>query len=173
MKLYALIQGGTVYNVIETDDSGWPEGIDITDVEPRPSMGWTYDEETGFTPPEPDNETPPPEGDPAPVRRIVSNLAFDRRFTFAERIAVELASSDSPTADMAQRTQTAALRVIQERARKALFVDLDDADVQSGVVYMEQAGLLTPERAIEILMAPVQPGEHPGTTPWARTGEAA
>jgi len=161
MKIYALIQGDTVYNVIETDDSGWPEGIEITDVDPRPSIGWTYDEEAGFALPEPDDQGTPPEGDPAPVRRIVSNLAFDLRFTVDERIAIELASIDTPTGTMEQRTQAAALRVAQERSKKAMFTDLDDPITRQGVLYMEQAGLIGTGRALEILDAEVQAGEVP------------
>jgi len=162
MKIYALIQSNVVYNIIETDDSGWPEGIEITALETRPSMGWTYSEDTGeFTPPQPDNETAPPESEPVPERRIITNLAFDRRFTLHERTTLEDASVIDPAASQEQRFQAATLRVMQERARKALFIDLDDPDIQSSVVYMEQVGLLTPERAIEILTAPVQPGEIP------------
>jgi len=165
MKIYALIHDHTVYNIIETDDSGWPEGIDITALDERPSLGWTYSEDTGFAPPQSDNETPPPDTEPAPARRIISNLAFDRRFTLQERVNIELASQHDPAAGLEQRGQAAALRVIQSRAEKALFIDLDDPETQSGVVYMEQAGLLTTERALEILTAPLQPRERPGTMP--------
>jgi len=161
MKIYALIHDQTVYNIIETDDSGWPEGIDITGLAERPSIGWTYSGDTGFAPPEPDTETPPPDSAPAAARRIISNLAFENRFSLQERIGIDLASQHDPTADIEQRGQAAALRVIQERARKALFVDLDDVNTQSGVMYMEQVGLLTTERALEILMAPVQSDEEP------------
>jgi len=161
MKIYALIHDHTVYNIIETDDSGWPEGIDITALDERPSIGWTYSEDTGFAAPQPDNETPPPDGEPTSARRIISNLAFDRRFTLQERVNIELASQHDPAAGLEQRGQAAALRVIQSRAEKALFIDLDDPETQSGVMYMEQAGLLSTERALEILMAPVQSDEEP------------
>jgi len=162
MKIYALLQNNIVYNIIETDDSGWPEGIDITDLDVRPSIGWTYDEETEeFAVPEPADETPPPESDPPPVRRIITNLAFDLRFTMAERVAIELASIDDPAADMETRAQQAALRVSQERSRKASYTDLDDPVTRGGVDYMEQAGLIAPGRALEILDGEIQAGEIP------------
>jgi len=161
MKIYALIQNNFVYNIIETDDSGWPDGIDITDLDAPPSIGWTYTEESGFAPPEPNNEPAPPDSAPAPARRIVTNLAFDLRFTVEERIAIELASIDNPSAPIGQRTQAAALRVAQERSKKALFTDLDDPITRQGVLYMEQAGLLAEGRALEILDTEVTPGEVP------------
>jgi len=163
MKIYALLEHNIVYNIIETDDSGWPEGIDITDLDIRPSIRWTYDEETAtFTAPQPDDETPPPDSGPAPpVRRIITNLAFDLRFTLEERVAIELASIDDPTADMETRAQKAALRVSQERSKKAMFTDLDDPVTRGGVDYMEQVGLLATGRAVEILDGEIQPGEVP------------
>jgi len=162
MKIYALIKNNFVYNIIETDDTGWPEGIDITDLEIRPGIGWTYSEDTGeFTPPEPDNETAPPESEPVPERRIITNLAFDLRFTMKEQIAIDLASIDNPSAPMEQRAQAAALRVSKERAKKAMFIDLDDPVTRDGVMLMEQAGLLAEGRALDILDADIVDGERP------------
>jgi len=161
MKIYALLGGGVVYNIIETDDSGWPEGIDITDVDPRPSIGWTYDEDEGFASPQPDDEPAPPENAPVVTRRIVTLLAFDLRFTMEEQIAIDLASIDNPSAPMEQRAQAAALRVSKERAKKAMFIDLDDPVTRQGVQFMEQAGLLVEGRALEILDADIQEGERP------------
>jgi len=105
--------------------------------------------------------TPPPA--PEPVRdQIITNLAFDLRFTMQERIAIELASIDDPAAPMEQRTQAAALRVSQERSRKAQFTDLADQVTRAGVEQMEALGLLAQGRAAEILDAPIHPGERPG-----------
>jgi len=170
MKIYALLSGSTVYNIIETDADGWPEGIDITELDPRPSIGWTYSEEAGFIAPVQASE---PDITPAPESNIITNLAFDRRFTLQERVEIELESQHDPAADMEQRAQAATLRVIQERAKKALFIDLADPETQSGVMYMEQVGLLTTERAIEILTAPIQPGERPVNVPDTSAGGPA
>jgi len=78
-----------------------------------------------------------------------------------ERKDIELASQHNPAADAEQNEQAAILRVIQVRADKAMFIDLDDPETQSGVMFMEQLGLLSTERAIEILTAPVQSAEEP------------
>jgi len=161
MKIYALLGGGMVYNIIETDDGGWPEGIDITDIAPRPGIGWTYSEEAGWMPPAVEEDEPPPDSALPPVRRIVTTLAFDLRFTLDEQVAIDLASIDNPTAPMEQRAQAAALRVSKERARKATFIDLDDPVTRDGVLFMEQAGLLAAGRALDILDAPVADGELP------------
>jgi len=130
MRLYALIKHHVVYNIIETDEPFWLEGIDITDIEPRPGLGWTYAADA-------DTFSPPP-----PERRRVTALAFDLRFTMDEHIAIDLASLDNPAAPMEQRVQAAALRVSKERAKKATFIDLDDPVTRDGVQFMEQAGLL-------------------------------
>jgi len=160
MKIFALIdENGIVVNVIDVGSEGWPEGIDITDMAPRPGIGWQYDADTGFTAPA------PPEPDPAPKsipqNRIITNYAFDMRFTLEERVAIEMAGMDDPAATLEQRAQAAALRVSQERAKKAQFTDLDDPLVISSVQQMEARGLLAAGRAAEILDAPVLDIERP------------
>lgn len=50
MRYFALLTGNTVTNVIVAN--AWPGGIDVTDLNPRPSIGWTYDGVT-FSPPVP------------------------------------------------------------------------------------------------------------------------
>jgi len=148
MRTFATIENNTVTGIIYVTADNWSNGIDITDLDKQPEIGWTYDEKTGFT-------------EPKSTSHIITNLAFARRFSFQERIKIERASQHDPTADDEQRDKAAALRVIQERSRKALFVDLNDPETQSGVMYMEQEGLLTTERAIEILTAPILPDERP------------
>jgi len=101
----------------------------------------------------------PPAPEPAP---IISNLAFDLRFTLDELVAIDLASIDDTVAPIEQRTAAAALRVTQERAKKAAFIDLSDPVTRTGVEQMEALGLLAPGRATEILDTPIQQGERPG-----------
>jgi len=100
----------------------------------------------------------PPAPDPAP---IISSLAFDMRFTIDERVAIELASADDPAAALDQRSAAARLRVTQERAKKAQFIDLSDPATRAGVEQMETLGLLADGRAAEILDAPVLDQERP------------
>jgi len=85
------------------------------------------------------------------VDRHITNLAFDLRFTMEERVKMELAALDNPSASLEQRTQSAVLRVILERSRKAEYTDLDDPTTRAGVEQMEALGLLAQGRATEIL----------------------
>lgn len=99
------------------------------------------------------------EGVPSDPPRITS-LAFRRRFTTAEQVAIEVASLDDPTATIEVRQQQAALRVYLRNIDVAKFVDLGDPEVISGVSQLEALGLLLPGRAEAILTAPVQPEER-------------
>jgi len=42
MKTFAIIDNGSVVNTVVADD-GYSLGIDITDISPMPSIGWSYD----------------------------------------------------------------------------------------------------------------------------------
>ena len=99
----------------------------------------------------------------APDTRI-TRLAFRNRFTSAEKMALEMAALDDPTAPMAQRQQAAAIRVHLADVAASTFVDLGRADTRAGVQALEAGGLLTEGRALEILDAPVPPSERLSTT---------
>jgi hypothetical protein len=102
---------------------------------------------------------PPPEP-PAPVAaRLVTRLAFRNRFTPAEKVAIELAGLDNPSAPIEQRALAATLRVNQQDVAVAQFIDLSREDTRMGVMQMEGLGLLGAGRALEILDAPIQPTE--------------
>ena len=95
----------------------------------------------------------------APDTRI-TRLAFRNRFTSAEKMALEMAALDDPKAPMAQRQQAAAIRVHLADVAASTFIDLAAQDTRDGVQALEAGGLLTEERALEILDAPVQPHER-------------
>lgn len=95
----------------------------------------------------------------APDTRI-TQLAFRNRFTSAEKMALEMAALDDPKAPMAQRQQAAAIRVHLADVAASTFIDLAAQDTRDGVLALEAGGLLTEERALEILDAPVQPHER-------------
>jgi len=159
MKQFALIENGVVVNVIDVGPDSWDEGIEITDLHPRPGIGWRHDDHAGFTAPAVPESDPAP--GPVPPNRIITNYAFDMRFSLDERVAIEMAGLDDPAASMDARAQAAALRVSQERAKKAQFTDLDNPIVRASVEQMEAGGLLAPGRAAEILDTPVLDDERP------------
>jgi hypothetical protein len=103
------------------------------------------------------DETPSP---PAQATRRITKFAFRNRFTLAEKVAIEIASLDNPTADMQQRSLAAALRASQNDMAVATFVDLDFPATRQGVQMLEQHGLLALGRAAEILDAEIADEER-------------
>lgn len=95
------------------------------------------------------------------TRRIITNLAFDLRFTPDERVAIEMASLDDTSASVEAREQAAYIRVALQRADKASWTDLDDPVTRDSVQQFEQYGLIGEGRAAEILDSPVQDAERP------------
>lgn len=154
MRNLAIVAAGIVANVILGNAADYPDAVDVTDTDPRPAPGWRYDG-TAFTPP----DYVPPE--PVAESRIITNLAFDLRFTAAERVAVEMASLDDPSASAEARQQAAYIRVSLQRADKASWVDLDAEVTRTSVQQFEARGLIAEGRATEILDAPVQDSERP------------
>lgn len=89
----------------------------------------------------------------APDKRITPN-AFQKRFTDAEAIAIDLAS-------IGATVQAATIRRHMKLSETASFIDLDDPLTISGVNAMAAAGLISGQRATEILTSPVQDIERP------------
>ncbi len=149
---YALIESGRVANIIEAD-AAFIETLPGTWAPAQGAgIGWHYDGEA-FT-------APMPESPPAQDTRI-TRLAFRKRFTQAEKVALEIAALDDPSATPAQRARAAALRAYLKDVDAATFIDLSDAHVKEGVQTLEAAGLLAAGRAAEIINAPVTPEELP------------
>lgn len=90
----------------------------------------------------------------APDTRI-TRLAFRNRCTSAEKVTLELAALDDPTAPMAQRRQAAAIRVHLADVASSSFVDLGRQDTRAGVQQLEAWGLLAAGRALQILDDPI------------------
>lgn len=154
--IFATIENGVVANVIVADE--WPDGINVTDLTPRPGIGWLYDGQD-FTPPaaEPDPDPEPPTSPDGPGP-FLSNYAFDMRYALPERIAIKrLADQRNPDGSY---TDTAlAVQVNVERAQKAKFVNPQRAETRNGVMQFVALGVLTEARALEILDTPIQPFE--------------
>lgn len=100
----------------------------------------------------------PPATPSAP--RWITKLAFRNRFTQLEKVGLEIAQLDVPTAPMPQRAQAAALRASQADVNASTYIDLDRADTRAGVLALEAAGLLAAGRALQILDAEIQPHER-------------
>lgn len=101
--------------------------------------------------------------EPAPVDHDsrVTRLAFRERFTTAEKVALELASLDDPTAAPEARQMKAALRVYMKDLDSASWVDLQSAATRGGVTQLEMLGLIADGRTTEILDAPARDEERP------------
>lgn len=92
----------------------------------------------------------PPLAPPAP-RPPLTRLDFRRRFTVQEKVALDLASIDDPSADTQQREMAAMLRVFLAEVSQAEYISLDDPDTIAGVNSLAQFGLIAQERVAEIL----------------------
>ena len=116
----------------------------------------------------------PQVGSAGPVGRRVTRLAFDNRFTQAERVKIDLAGerpikgeldtatyTETKAEFQTRRDNAAAFRDMRTQVNNATFIDLDRPDTRAGVQRLEQAGILAPGRAAAILDAPVQESERP------------
>lgn len=99
--------------------------------------------------------------EPEPVQRRITPLAFRRRFTAAERAAIEWAAVDRADATSGERQQAAQLRSTLKDQELASFIDLDDPDVAAGVQLLETVGLIADGRALQITDTPPRPDELP------------
>lgn len=94
---------------------------------------------------------PPP---PPYYGRIITRLAFLRRFTDAEAVAIDLAS-------IGNTVQSAMLRRAQAKISAAEEIQLDNTETRDGVLALETAGILATGRAAAILDAKVLAAEVP------------
>ena len=155
--LHGWFAGGTAADGLRTVPMA-PPSQSTTTTEGEPRANWTG---TAWVM-RPYVE-PPPEPEPQPVAepRIVSVLGFRRRFTPAEKAAIEWAAVDRPDQPEAQRMQAAALRATLADQAAAQFIHLDDPATVVGVQGLEALGIIEPGRALEILNNPIQPEELP------------
>lgn len=91
----------------------------------------------------------------------ITILAFRKRFNLTEKITLEIASIDNPSATMQERQMAASLRVMMKDMETALFIDLDDPVTRGGVMVMEQYSLIGVGRSTEILDTPISDTERP------------
>lgn len=84
-----------------------------------------------------------------PSKPRMTRLAFRNRFTFEEKVAIETAAETDAT-----------VRVLLKDQSEATYIDLERADTQQGTMLLVQKGLITSERASEILSLDIQPDEE-------------
>ena len=82
---------------------------------------------------------------------IITVLAFRSRLTQTERVTLELASIDNPSATMQARQMAAMLRVMAHDLSVATYVDLTRADTIAGTTALETYGIIGTGRAAQIL----------------------
>jgi hypothetical protein len=145
IKTLALIQDNKVVNTVVSDENCihelGPDYIVIDDITPQPSIGWSY-ENGVFTAPPP---TPPPP--PPPPQTVFTKYQFRSRFTLAELVATDNFASSSTLTDV----QKATLNTITKNFDVADSIDVTNSATIQGVEYLVTAGLLTQDRATEIL----------------------
>ena len=80
MPDFAIVENGTVVNVIVAPE-GWPQGINITTLDPKPAIGWTFENGVFTAPP----VEPGPAPTPTPTHtHLMTHLAFLERMTAEE-----------------------------------------------------------------------------------------
>lgn len=79
----------------------------------------------------------------------ITRLAFRNRFTFSEKVMIETAAETD-----------AIVRVLLKDQSEATFIDLSRADTQQGTLLLVQKGLITQDRADQILSLDIKPEEE-------------
>lgn len=140
--LWAHVEDRRIRAIIKSDSRPHPRTNldirDITRVVPVPAEGWVAFDDGTY------GEVAPPLTIPGPLK----SLEFRWRFTEAEQVAIELATESHPNPQV-----RAALRVLDKSTRDASVVYLTDPRTVGGVNRLVAFGLLTAERAEEILDA--------------------
>ena len=86
---------------------------------------------------------------------------FKSKDALYEKVAIELASIDNPTATSQDRQISALMRVFKEDLANATYIDLSNANVQSALEVFEQYGIIASGRALTIINTPVSIDEIP------------
>lgn len=138
--ILAKIENEEVANIIVCDEQfshEFPGYLRIDDINPQPGPGWKYSNGT-FTPPLPPVPTPP---------TVYSKFGFRSRFTLSELVVIDNSFVNPSLTD----EQKATLNTIGKNFEVADEIDLAHPATIAGIQYLTSIGLLTPERATEIL----------------------
>lgn len=139
MAEYALLDRfAVVANVIVAPD-GWPDGINITTLVPKPGIGWTYANGVFTAPP----ADPAPEPTPAPTHtHLMTHLAFLERMTAEEYGRFEGLLAQSVEA-----------RFAKAKFDMARDVNVTRADVQTFAYTLRAVGVLLSDDRVAALLA--------------------
>jgi len=91
----------------------------------------------------------------------MTRLAFRSRFSGDEKRGIKLASVINPAAAPQDQAMAADISNYMDDVRDAEHIDPQDPKTRGGLLLLEAIGLLDHGRALEILDAPIQPGEAP------------
>lgn len=142
MARYAIVNAANiVYNIVISDSSLDIDGlwVDLTGVNPEPSIGWLYVNGTF---------SPPPSSPLLP--NIITKIAMITRFTDSEFTGILAASKTDVEVEG-----------WYARFYAAATINLDDQRTINGMAMLVAKNLLTAPRAHQILTDPVQPDERP------------
>lgn len=96
--------------------------------------------------------------------RHITVLAFRNRFTQTEKVTMDMASIDNPSAPMQSRQLAATLRVTMKDTDAATFIDLNRPETRAGVIMLETYKIIGAGRAAVILDSIINDTERPLTT---------
>jgi len=125
-RTLAIIEGGIVANVILADE--WPGAVDVTDLDPRPGPGWTYDGEA-FAP-------------PAPVDPVIATTPRMTHFGFLSRLTPQARLAIRDRTDKTSANYDPILDDAMFLFNSAEQIDVSLALTQQLVGYMAQTGLI-------------------------------
>lgn len=138
-----IIENEKIVNTIEIESLDVFPGLHLVDASRGGAIGDEYVD--GIIVPAPVPELPM-------TARYMTVLAFRNRFTKSEKVRIELAAIDDPSAGQEERELAATVRVGQADLAAATYVDADRADTRADVQAFEAMGLLdAPGRALTIL----------------------
>lgn len=138
---YAIINDNIVGTVIDADENTTilSNMIRIDQLDSVPGIGWSYENGVFTAPP------PPP---PPPPQTMFTKYQFRSRFTLAELVATDNFATSSTLTDV----QKATLNTITKNFDVAeSTIDITNSATIQGVEYLVTVGLLTQDRATEIL----------------------